>query len=428
MEINNFISFIKNNKGVTILIFSIVFISGLAVSYNFSTFSTPKIFEQEVISRSLLKGEGFSYKYDGVKYYSFIAPLTVYVFFLIHKFFGPSALPILFFQYGCTFLMGISLVYFVRKHLTSSTSVSVFVGIMCVINPVLVYYESVNLHYLPLLTLIVNCFLLMVFNIFKYFEVLSLKEITGYGLFLGIVSLERPTVLQFALCSALLLLWIKHKALKRSLMVISVLFFSSLLAMSPWFIRNYFVYEGKHIFHIQSSKWLFFYRGNNLSAIGSEYNNINKEIYWDKLTDEEKTSIRSGDEFQADDVYKKLILKDIKIDPARFIRLCLNKIFYFFWFSPTSGLEYPYSYLKYAKMYYFLFYCTLVYGIYHFWRFQKDKTFLVLSLLMVISFAVAQSFFYVSLRHRIATEPLLYIITFLPIGEKFSSWFKRIKS
>ncbi len=165
-----------------------------------------------------------------------------------------------------------------------------------------------------------------------------------------------------------------------------------------------------------------------MSSLGTEYHNLNRETYRDTLTEEEMKSISAGDEFFENEQFKRLSLRDIKRDPFRILWLYFNKMFYFFWFSPTSGIEYPAGFLKMAKIYYSIFYSLFIYGVYYYIKNKKDNLFLFLSFGFIICLAMAQSFFYVHLRHRILVEPLMYVFAFLPIGERLAGYFYSRKS
>jgi len=427
-ESKNFIFFIKSNPQVLLLLFVIVFGAGILTSYFFSAVSNPRIFEQEIIAQNLLNNKGFLYHYNGIEYFSFAAAPSVYLFYFVHKLFGASIVPIIFFQYTCSFLLGLILIFYIGKYLTDSTFVAVIVGIAAVMNPVLVYYHSVNIHSLPVLTVMAISFLCFVYDLFKNYEDMSWKKISLFGFFMGFAALERPTLVLFFCMSAVCLLFVNRCRLKRVIQVVVIILTCAFLSVSIWFIRNHMVYEGKHTFHSQSLSWFIFYRGNNISSLGTEYHNLNRETYHDTLTEEEKKSIRSGDEFFANEQFKRLSLRDIKKDPFRILRLYFNKMFYFFWFSPTSGIEYPAGFLKMAKIYYLIFYSLFIYGVYYYIKNKKDNLFLFLSFGFIICLAMAQSFFYVQLRHRIPVEPVMYVFAFLPIGERLAGYFNSRRS
>ncbi len=427
-ESKNFIFFIKSNPQVLLLLFVIVFGAGILTSYFFSAVSNPRIFEQEIIAQNLLNNEGFVNHYNGIENYSFVSAPSVYLFYFVHKLFGVSIVPIILFQYTCSFLLGLILIFYIWKYLTDYTFVAVIVGIAAVMNPVLVYYHSVNIHNLPVLALMSIVFLCIVYDLFKNYEDMSWKKISLYGFFMGFAVLERPTLLLFFCMSAVCLLFVNRCRLKRVIQVVVIILTCAFLSVSIWFIRNHVVFEGKHTFHLQSNAWLFFYRGNNMSSLGTEYHNFNRETYRDTLTEDDMKSISAGDEFFANEQYKRLSLRDIKKDPFRILRLYFNKMYYFFWFSPTSGIEYPAGFLKMAKIYYSIFYSLFIYGVCYYIKNKKDNLFLFLSFGFIICLAMAQSFFYVQLRHRIPVEPVMYVFAFLPIGERLAGYFNSRKS
>ena len=82
-ESRNFISFIKSNTQVLLLLFVIVFGAGILTSYSFSAVSNPRIFEQEIIAQNILNNKGFVYHYHGIDNFSFIGAPAVYLFYFV---------------------------------------------------------------------------------------------------------------------------------------------------------------------------------------------------------------------------------------------------------------------------------------------------------------------------------------------------------
>jgi hypothetical protein len=192
-ESKNFIFFIKSNPQVLLLLFVIVFGTGILTSYSFSAVSNPQIFEHEKIAQNILNNKGFVYHYNGIENFSFAGAPSVYLYYFVHKLFGASIVPIIFFQYTCSFLLGLILIFYIRKYLTDSTFVAVIVGIAAAMNPVLVYYHSVNIHILPVQVVMAISLLCIVYDLFKNYEDMSWKKISLYGFFVGFAALERPT-------------------------------------------------------------------------------------------------------------------------------------------------------------------------------------------------------------------------------------------
>jgi hypothetical protein len=89
----------------------------------------------------------------------------------------------------------------------------------------------------------------------------------------------------------------------------------------------------------------------------------------------------------------------------------IRKFTSFWWFSPTAGLTYPGAWLELYRLFYGAFLGAAALGALRAWRRadQATRQRLVLLGLMLGSIAVAQSLFYVEVRHRWAVEPLLGI-------------------
>ena len=84
-ESRNFISFIKSNTQVLLLLFVIVFGAGILTSYSFSAIPNPRIFEHEKIVQNLLNNKGFVLHYNGIDNFSFAGAPAVYLYYFVHK-------------------------------------------------------------------------------------------------------------------------------------------------------------------------------------------------------------------------------------------------------------------------------------------------------------------------------------------------------
>ena len=120
------------------------------------------------------------------------------------------------------------------------------------------------------------------------------------------------------------------------------------LTILPWSIRNYKVYKRPVL--ILNNFGLNLWIGNNPKASGSALTREGKPFFH-ALPEDKLRRFFEMNEIQQGDFLKNEAFKFIKKNPTKFFKLYLKKIFYFWWFSPQSGLEYPKKWLKIYKIF-----------------------------------------------------------------------------
>jgi len=179
--------------------------------------------------------------------------------------------------------------------------------------------------------------------------------------------------------------------------------------VSFWAIRNYSVH--KKVVLSASVDAELFWRGNNPEATGASYK-IDKQTVLSS-NKELMAAIHRLDEIGQRDVFRREAMKFIKNDPYKFVKLYFNKLFYFWWFSPVSGILYPHHWLILYKVYYSIILLTAIMGLFHLATkdnsHRRKKAYLIMSFALAIS--IFQSFFYVEGRHRLGIEPIILIFS-----------------
>src|SRR6185436_17937434 len=111
------------------------------------------------------------------------------------------------------------------------------------------------------------------------------------------------------------------------------------------------------------------------------------------------------------DLFRQAARTFVGDHPGAFAALSVRKFASFWWFPATAGLTYPGAWLVVYRLFYLALLVGAVLGAVGAWRDadRGGRQRLIPLLAMLGSISVAQSLFYVDVRHRWAVEPLLGI-------------------
>ena len=153
------------------------------------------------------------------------------------------------------------------------------------------------------------------------------------------------------------------------------------------------------------------------------FEDVNKQLFsgYSHLTDLEYAT-----------VINKAVMSNIKRDKLKYLSLSLKRFYYFWWFSPDTGREYPRLYLLLYKPYYIFTLLFALIGIVALTirsikdAFLRDNQWLLI-LIFIISTTIPHYLYYGEGRHRFALEPLLLIFTSYGIFCFYNNIRNRIK-
>jgi hypothetical protein len=124
--------------------------------------------------------------------------------------------------------------------------------------------------------------------------------------------------------------------------------------------------------------------------------------------DEVRDLHRQPNELAQGEWFRARAMNFVRTHPDEFARLTLRKFFYFWWFSPQVGVNYPARWARLYMAYYVM--VVLLAGI-GAWRIvhadSRKRAMLALMGAFLLSIAALQSLYYVEGRHRWAVEPML---------------------
>lgn len=395
----------KGPKIILLSLFLLLIGARIFALFFVESITYPETWEHEQIANNLLKGEGLYFTHLGAKYrntamvlYSLMCT-TIY-YFTNHSYFAVKIFQILLSALNCF------LVYRISKMLFGNI-VGLIAFALVSFHPGLVVY-SVKLHPLTLDALLFTLsiyFLLLVIEKRKI-----LKNGLLAGLSIGAALLTRATIglfIPFALITIFLKMMKSNGGALRSIIYIATGIF---LILFPLIIRNYSLFH--KIVILPNDSGINFWRGNNPHTIGTANTLNGKSVLVSAPIDFLK-EVKELDEFGQKRLFYQEARNFIKNNPGKSLILFGKKLYYFWWFSPTQGLNYPKSWLSIYKLYYSIILLLAISGFFTGIKIiprQKRQMFYLL-LLFFITVSIAQALYYVDGRHRWAIEPLVLIFS-----------------
>jgi len=381
---------------LAIRIFALFFIDSI---------SNPQVWEYEEAANNFLDGKGLYYNFidtecrnTGIAFYSFICAVIYY--FTQHSFLAVKIFQIIISVFGCFLIYRLCRRLFGKK-------VGLIALALTATHPGLITY-SVKLHSLSLdilLFALAAHFFLSVFEGKKIF-----KNSLLTGIFVGMTFLTRATIGLF-MPIGLLILILKMKNAKKTIIKSTLgILIGIFLILSPLIVRNYLIF---HKFVIApNDSGINFWTGNNPNSIGTSKTLDGRSVFLSAPRDLLKR-IKGVDEFQKNAVFYDEGWGFIKDNPRKAMTLFAKKLYYFWWFSPTQGLEYPrawfYSYQVYYSLLILFAGLSIFMGLRGVLSSERQMQYIVLLFCAAIS--VAQALYYAEGRHRWGIEPFILMFS-----------------
>ena len=378
----------------------------------------PEIWEYEEIAMNLVRGNGFVFFHLNTIYRSFCEPLYPGLCAVIYLVFGHEHFIVVLLQIVLS-ILAIAIVTVWTKKMTEQRAVTYLAGIIGVVHPGLLMYNT-KLHPLLLDSLL---FVLVVWSAFRYSD----KPTTGRSFLVGLVSgvcfLSRPTII-VAMPVVWWWLWISEKSgmvkirLERGI----VTFVTMVAVASPWLIRNYQIHD--EFMLTRSITPFVLWLGNNPYASGAAVDKHGRDVFFAVVPEDFRENIiAAGSETAQNQMFANLAREYIVADPWGFCTRFIAKFSAFWWFWPYAGQYYSDLSMTIYRVWWLMLAGAGVYGIYCVnigsYGFKNKYNFLLAIALCV---SLAQSVFFVEGRHRLAIEPLLFSISAFGISQ-FRRWF-----
>ena len=376
----------------------------MALIVAFKTYAHPVGWEYETIANRLLAGEGYSFEFLHTIYKSFNTPLFGFLCAGVYAVTNHSHFAIFVIQ--SFFTIALVLVIFEIAELIFSEVVGLLAAAIVAFHPAFIYYDVFNLLPLSLDSFLIAAITLLLLKHKDKPTVMSMSLIGGL---IGVATLSRGitgALLLFVIIY--LLLFARSLNLKERLTMAMCVLCTSSIVLAPWLIRNYVVH--KQFVFISSTSGENFWRGNNMRATGTSYDE-HKITILDLWPAAFKEKVHSLTELQQKKFFEDEALHFIRANPLAAAKLYVKKVYYFWWFSPQSGILYPKSYLAAYKYFYTILVSFFIVGVGFAIASSKRQT-MESSLILIsvpLTICLAQSVFYVEGRHRWLIESIMMI-------------------
>jgi len=368
--------------------------------------SNPERWEYDDIARAIIAGDGFTYQFHGITYYSYAPPLYSWLSVASYWLTG-SLVPLMLVQMCAGAALAVVSAAMAAR-VFGSVWAAAAAGLLVAAHPGLIVYAASKAHPMTWDALF---FAGAALQFLRLRDQPGLRRALELGLIVGIGTLSRSTIIIFLPIGALWLLWSSRRSawpsIVRDVVVAGVI---TTACLAPWIIRNYLVHH-EFVF-VVSTDGDVFWRGNNPHATGHSYASSGSLVL-DSLTPEERQDLNSQPTEVAQSAWFKARANAfIREHPLEFVRLTATKFYYFWWFAPQTGVRYPASWFRASAVYYV---ATLVFAAVGVLRIVQAgspavrQALLLLALLGALS--LLQSLYYVEGRHRWGVEPLLLAIS-----------------
>jgi hypothetical protein len=371
---------------------------------------SPEAFEYEDIALSLLSGQGYQRTHLGVTHYSQGPPFFPFFAGGVYALTSHSQTALVVVQIVLSSLVPV-VIYRIGRALAVSWPVAALAAAVPVAHPGLIVYAVKKLHPLSCDALLIALAALVA---------LKLTDARGRwpfglgGAVLGVAILSRPTIAVFGIVAAG---WLATHGPQRSwgglVARIGCFIFGAALVVSPWVARNYVVHN--RVVFVTTDTAELFWRGNHPGATGTAYLADGRPTLAG-APEEFRRAVEARDELGQYDLFFGTAVEFVRTRPNEFMDLLVTKWTSFWWFPRTAGALYPVAWLRLYEGFYAILLGSFVLGLVALWFRPPARDRLVLIVALLLAMSVAQSLFYVEIRHRWGVEPLMALVAAHGLG------------
>ncbi len=383
--------------GITI----ILFVFKLFILLNITE---TNLFEVHNIAVNMIQKNEMSYYFNGQTNFNSQFPIYPICLFFVYSIFGihPFAGIVLnlFFQALAVVLSYPIFLWFLSKMEINISEkqkqlIAFLSSMAIVLHPLINYYALKNIHPFSLDLFLV---FLSLFCMTKYFETKSKRNFVLFAFVFGIATLSRTT--NFSVIAPFLIFQFgKEKIstiLKRTFFLITI----SILVMSTWLVRNYFIYQK---ISINSDVGLNLWLGVQEKTEGTTAIE-NQKNYYNLLPESEWQQIAKLKPIEQSDYFKKKYLQECSNNFLVVVKMYFIKLKNFWLFRSGLGIEYSNQIQKWIPVYEIIYSIIFILSLLFVFLLRK-KSILIFSFPVFLS--LFQAIFYVETRHRIMIEPFL---------------------
>lgn len=366
-------------------------------------FFAPERWEYSVIARNLLSGRGSLYRFLGADYYSYgswLYPRLLaavlwatggreWVMVVVHALLA-----------GATSLVVLAIA---RRMFGELEALSA--GVVTALHPGLLVYAG-KLHAQTLDVFLIACSFLLLLR-------LSRDPTKQTALLTGVVAslaaMSRATIVPFYVAWAM---WfVVTRRLPRRNAVALACAAAGVLGVLGAVATDAYARVGR-VVPLRGDIGINLWVGNHAGATGTSFTASAQAPPLGQLLPPDLLSRIRGQEASVQNgVFIREVSAFIRSHPAEFARTFVNKLWYFWWRSPHTGLLYPAAWTRIYAAYYAV---LAIAAAMAWWRAARSgdaaaRNGAHLFLLLALAFSITQALFYVDGRHRWQIEPLMIV-------------------
>lgn len=372
----------------------------VAAQFALGFYREPDTWEEGTIALSLASGHGYVYHDLGTTMQAFRAPAYAFLLAAAYIAFGSSVVVAGVLQA----LLGAVLVVTIYSigQRVMSRSVGLLSAFLVATHPGLVVYAA-KIHQLNLDVVLVAVAVLLGLAAHR-----RRRGDAALGTIGGLILLSRPTLLLVVFLSAL---WraAQERMRRRAIAGACVTVLLVTAFGGIWIGRNYAVIGEPTL---TSTTGLTLWIGHNPAATGGTLAKNGIPVL--DAVPAMRNLVWGRNEVEQDHIFTNAALAYVREDPLREARAIASRFVLFWSFGSETGHLYPANWLAIYQVYYWSFLGLAIVGtIVATRRGRAARTALIV--LSMLSFAAAQSLFYIDGRHRWAVEPLLLVLSAIGI-------------
>lgn len=403
---------------VLIPLFLAAFAAAMAVTTITGRFSSPERWEYSQIAENILEGSGAVREYLGTKYYFYgptLYPAMLAAVLWVTNRLESAMLVLQAVFFACTCVV----IYQIASTIFGTAEARLAAGLAALHPGGLIYVGKLHAQTLDVFLLVLSFLLLT-----QIARTATPLRSVGTGLVAGLAALSRATIVPFLSLWVAWFVWKERQHLSSVLRAVTAFIAAGALVISPVLVRGYLIYGT--VIPLRTDTGVNLWYGNHPGASGTSYTmSLAPAPVITQLPPAVSARIGTMNEIDQNRLFIATALEFVRNDPRAAFSLFLKKVYYFWWFSPHSGLLYPAGWWRAYAIYYAVILLFTAVGVVASLRSARPvvRTGGVLFLLMVASVSFTQAIFYVEGRHRWQIEPLL--LTFSAAGVLFV--FRRLQ-
>ncbi|HUR81355.1 MAG TPA: glycosyltransferase family 39 protein [Thermoanaerobaculia bacterium] len=376
----------------------IAFALRLAYAARSGALRHPQVWEQERIATNLVERHEYVWDPPGrTQSWSYVEPMYPFLAAAVYLATDHDQTVLVLVQ----LLMAAATVWMTARATRLATGddlTAIAAALLMAVHPGFIRYSSV-LHPLVLDAFF---FIAAAAALIRYRHAPTLRRGLAAAAVIGLGSLTRPTILLF-LAPLCWIAWRSRDSIGERVLRAASVAVLALAILAPWTIRNAIV---QHTFILtRSGTGYVFWLGHNPLSTGSARDAHFVELD-EKAPPELRQRILSADELTRDRIYTEAAWDYIRARPLAAIGRVLQRVYYFWWFSPQWGAAFsPALKIIYRAWWAFLLVLMAI-GLFR-TRHAAARHDLWLMACLALLISLGQSVYYVEGRHRLAIEPLV---------------------